>query len=519
MTIPIINKRRVLKNTLYLYSRMFITIIVSLYTSRITLQYLGVEDFGIQNVVGGFVSMFGFITVTMSNASIRFFSISLGRGNVKQLTEIFKTTVTIYIVLISVIFIIAETFGLWFVWYRLNIPAERHSAAMIIYQISLLTFYTGLIRIPYNSTIIAREQMSFFAYTSIVEVVSKLVIVFLLVLSPFDKLIFYSTMILVVSAGTTIWYVQYCKKRFSECIFAVNKDKENFKAIFSFAGWNFTSNIGDVLIDQGINILINIFFGPAVNAARAIAYTVKTQIQNFSWNFLIAATPQITKLYALGEKQEMSNLVNQTSKVGFYLMFIMAAPMYVGMEMILKLWLKEVPDWTLLLTRLALINIVVSAICGTLQNAIQSTGNIKTFVLLLTFGKLIILFLTYLAFRFTNATPEFSIYCTIIYALFALLVECIIYPIVTGIKLHSFLSEVVVRAVLVVSISVPLIYYIYTIIYNPCSNFTILFLMFISLFIVGFFSLTLGCNKTEKVALYRFVLKLVKTNFYGRRCR
>ena len=338
------SNKRVLKNTVFLYVRMLITVLVSLYTSRVVLQYLGVVDFGILNVVGGVVSMFSFITSTMTNASTRFFSYALGTGDKEDLAATFKTTISIYVLLIVIILVIAETIGLWFVWNKLNIPPERHSAAMLVYQISLMIFCCGLLRIPYNSSIIAHERMSFYAYTSIIEVSLKLAIVFMLMVAPFDKLVFYNFMFFLVSLGITFWYVFFCRK-FEECKFGFNRDKEKFKSIFSFAGWNFTSNMGDVAIDQGINVLINIFFGPAINAARGIAFQIKGQVASFCTNFQIAAGPQITKYYAAGDLDNMNRLVLQSSKISFYLMFVVSLPAYVGMETVVKLYEDAMDDF------------------------------------------------------------------------------------------------------------------------------------------------------------------------------
>lgn len=489
---------------------MFITVIVSLYTSRITLQYLGVSDYGISNVVGGVISMFSFITTTMSNASTRFFSYSLGQNNKKELEDTFKTTITIYLLLIAIIFIIAETVGLWFVWFKLNIPTNRHSAAMIVYQISLLTLYSGLLRIPYNSAIIAHEKMDFYAYVSIVETVLKLLIVYLLTITTFDRMIFYNWMFFMVSAIITLGYIYYCKKKFSECIFAIFLDRERFRSIFSFAGWNFTSNMGDVAIDQGINILINIFFGPAVNAARAISYQIKNQVANFSWNFLIAATPQITKLYAAGRKDDMYKLVLQSSKVSFYLMFLLSAPMYVGMEIILKIWLKEVPEWTSILSKLAIINLVISAWGGTLQNAIQATGDVKRFVLLLTLGKVGAFLLTYIALRYYCATVEYTFYFTMLYAIFSLFVQCYEIKKIIGVDVGLYLKEIVCRSLIVIAI-VCTIYYIASTSFDIndlyIKDCLLVFITFITSCIFSFF---IGLNIDERQALISFALKKLR---------
>lgn len=484
---------------------MFITVIVSLYTSRITLQYLGVTDYGISNVVGGVISMFGFITTTMSNASTRFFSYSLGQNDKKELEDTFKTTVTIYLVLIAIIFIIAETVGLWFVWCKLNIPSDRHDAAMIVYQIALLTLYSGLLRIPYNSAIIAHERMDFYAYISIAETVLKLLIVYLLTLTSLDRMIFYNWMFLGVSAIVTICYILYCKKKFTECVFSILIDRTRFKSIFAFAGWNFTSNMGDVAMDQGINILINLYFGPTVNAARAIAYQIKNQVANFSWNFLMAATPQITKLYAAGRKDDMYRLVLQSSKVSFYLMLLLSVPMYIGIDLLLNLWLMEVPMWTTILCKLAIVNLVISAWGGTLQNAIQATGIVKRFVLLLTIGKVMAFMLTLIAFKYDFATVEYSIYFTILYAFFSLFVQCYEVKKILSVDIIFYLKDIVFRSILVITMIIAFYYSLIAVININNAYIQEISLMFTSFVCACFASYYIGFNSEEKKSILRYI--------------
>ena len=492
------NNKRVLKNTVYLYIRMLITVLVSLYTSRIILQYLGVVDFGILNVVGAVVSMFGFITSAMTNASTRFFSFALGKGDKADLVATFKATITIYFILIAVILFIAETVGLWFVWNKLNIPPERHTAAMIVYQISLLSFCCGLLRIPYNASIIAHERMGFYAYTSIIEVSLKLVIVFLLIVAPFDKLVFYNFMFFFVSLCITLWYAYFCKK-FEECRFGLNRDKEKFKAIYSFVGWNFISNIGDIFIDQGINILINFFFGPAINAARGIAFHIKGYVTSFCINFQIATSPQITKYYAAGDLPNMNKLVLQSSKISFYLMFLVCMPACVGMETVLQIWLKEVPIYTLIFTRLILINRIVDSLAGTMHMAIYASGKIKYFVMVLSVAKVLAFALVFVVFKFLDAPPEYSVYCTIFYAFVCICIQCFYYRLVSNCSIVLYLKDVIGRAVLVAFLSIILVYFLYVKIYDA-SNYLLMFLLMMYSFLVAVcVCYFIGLNSDERL--------------------
>lgn len=492
------NNKRVLKNTVYLYIRMLITLVVSLYTSRIILQYLGVVDFGILNIVGAFLSMFGFATAAMGRASTRFFSFALGKGDKDDFIATFKSTISIYILLATVVLIIAETVGLWFVWNKLNIPQDRHASAMIVYQISLLTFCCGMLRIPYNSSIIAHERMDFYAYTSVIEVVLKLVIVFLLMVAPFDKLVFYNFMFFLVSLGITLWYAYFCR-RFEGCRFGLNWNKRKFKEIYSFVGWNFISNIGDIFIDQGINILINFFFGPAINAARGIAFHIKGHVTSFCINFQIATSPQITKYYAAGDLPNMNKLVLQSSKISFYLMFLVCMPACVGMETVLQIWLKEVPIYTLIFTRLILINRIVDSLAGTMHMAIYASGKIKYFVMVLSVAKVLAFALVFVVFKFLDAPPEYSVYCTIFYAFVCICIQCFYYRLVSNCSIVLYLKDVIGRAVLVAFLSIILVYFLYVKIYDA-SNYLLMFLLMMYSFLVAVcVCYFIGLNSDERL--------------------
>lgn len=498
------NNKRVLKNTVFLYVRMLITVVVSLYTSRIVLEYLGVVDFGILNVVGAFVSMFSFITSSMTNASTRFFSYALGKGDKDDLVATFKATISIYVLIIVGVLLVAETIGLWFVWNKLNIPPERHASAMIVYQISLLIFCSGIMRIPYNSSIIAHERMSFYAYTSIIEAVLKLAITFMLIVAPFDKLVFYNFMFFIVSFNVTLWYACFCRK-FEECRLGINRDKKKIKAIFSFVGWNFTSNMGEVAIDQGINILINFFFGPAINAARGIAFHIKEHVCSFCTNFQLAAAPQITKYYASGDLFNMNRLVIQSSKVSFYLMFLVSMPACVGMEMVLEIWLENVPAYTLIFTRLILLNRIIDALAGTIQVAVQASGKIKFYVLSLTIVKFLAFILTFIVFRYFDVSPEYSIYCTILYAFVSIVIQCFHYQMISNFPIISYLKEVIGRGLLVVAFSFAFVYALYEKIYDASNYLTIFVLILYSFFVSLCSCYVFGLNADERLKVKLFL--------------
>ena len=293
MSVKSENNKRIAKNTFLLYFRMLFTMGVSLYTSRVVLNTLGVEDFGIYNVVGGVVVMFSFLNSSLATATQRFLNYEMGQGNALKLEKVFSIALTgHYLIALSVI-LLAETIGLWFVSTQLEIPAERMHAALWVYQFSILTLAVSIISVPYNAVIIAHERMKVFAYVSIAEVSLKLTVVFLLVYLSFDKLVLYAFLLLVVAVIVRMIYATYCKRNFTECKYRFIFEKDLFAQMFCFSGWMFTGTLSNLFSSQGVNILINMFFGPIQNAARGIAYQIQGTVNAFVTNFMVAVQPQI----------------------------------------------------------------------------------------------------------------------------------------------------------------------------------------------------------------------------------
>ncbi len=395
------NTTRVAKNTLLLYMRTILVMVISLFTSRVVLNTLGVENFGIYNVVGGMVAMFAVISGALSSSISRYITVELGKGNdLRRLSIIFSTSVNIQIVIAILIAVLGEIIGLGYIFNKMTIPFERINAAIWVLQCSLLIFCVNLVSVPYNACIIAHEKMSAFAYVSLLEITLKLLVVYLLWISPIDKLIAYALLLVVVAVLIRLVYGFYCKRHFKEATYHFVIDKALTKEMTSFAGWNFLTNTCYIFNTQGVNLLINSFFGLTLNATRGIATQVDSAIMQFVNNFTTALNPQITKSYAAGEYENMNNLICRGAKFSFYLVLLFTLPVYLETEYILRLWLKIVPDNTVVFLRLTMIGSMVSMLGNTGYVACMATGNIKRYVLILTTIEWLVFPLTWLAFSF-----------------------------------------------------------------------------------------------------------------------
>lgn len=399
------NNKRIAKNTLLLYFRMLFMMVVSLYTSRVILNALGVVDFGIYNVVGGVVAMFTVISGSLSAAISRFITYELGRGNQSKLNKIFSASVTIQLLLSLIIVILIELVGVWFLNNKMTIPEDRMNATNWVLQFSIVTFVINLISVPYNAAIISHERMSAFAYISILEVVCKLAIAFLIMVSPMDKLVFYAILMCAVSIIIRLTYGYYCKRHFVECTYHFHWDVDVLKEMFGFAGWNFIGASSTVLRDQGGNIVINLFYGPSVNAARGIANQVNSAIMGFVSNFMTALNPQITKSYASGDRQYMLTLIFQGARVSFYMLLLLSLPVLVNTHYILVIWLKIVPEHAVLFVQLILIFAMSESISNPLITAMLATGKIKKYQIVVGGLQLLNLPVSYVCLRF-GCIPE-----------------------------------------------------------------------------------------------------------------
>ena len=400
--------KRIAKNTLVLYVRMLFTMGISLFTSRVILQTLGVEDYGISSVVGGVISMFTFINAAMVSSTQRYLNFELVRGDANQLRSVFSTSLQIHALIALAIIVLSETVGLWFLNEKLVIPEARMTAAMWVYQCSILSCAVSIMSTPYNAVIVAHEKMSAFAYISILDVSLKLLVVYLLVVLPFDKLIILAILNLLVQLFIRYIYTLYCHRHFPESYFQFWFNKTLFKEMFGFAGWSFWGNLAAILYTQGLNMMLNIFFGPIVNAARGIAVQVQSAVQQFVGGFQTALNPQITKNYASNNLPQMHSLMFRSARFSFLLLFFLSLPVLMETNFILTLWLKTVPDDAVIFTQ---IMICISLIYTTANPCIianQATGKVKIYQMVVGGILLLILPISYVVLKL--GAPAYSVF-------------------------------------------------------------------------------------------------------------
>ena len=393
------SNKRIAKNTILLYVRMFFVMCIQLYTSRIVLQALGVEDYGIYNVVGGIVTMFAFLNAAMNSSTQRYITFYLGKGDKSELQEVFSNCMFVHAMLAVVIIVLSETVGLWFLYNKMVIPAERMDAAFWVFQMSIITTVVLIFSTPYNATIIAYEKMSAFAYISIFEVILKLLTAFILIFSKWDNLVLYAVLTVIAQLIVRFIYVHYCNRHFSITKIVYRFNKQLFRSMTSFIGWNVWGGLSNVLYSQGLNILLNMFFGPVINAARGIAVQVQGVVQQFAFNLQTAINPQITKSYAIGELKSMRDLVYRCSRYTFFLLLIISLPIFLETSFLLNLWLTTVPEWTVSFTRIMLCIIMVDSVAAPLMTSSAATGNVKLYQTVIGGTMLLIVPVSYLLLK------------------------------------------------------------------------------------------------------------------------
>lgn len=499
--------KRLAKNTMLLYVRMLLVMFVGLYTSRVILQTLGVEDFGIYNVVGGVVSMFSLLSGSLSSAISRFITFALGKGDKEHLKKVFSTSVTIQIILTAIIIVVAEIAGIWFINHKMMIDAERLSAAHWCFQFSLLTFAVNLISIPYNAAIVAHERMAAFAYISVVEVVGKLLIAYGIGMVAFDKLVVYGLLLAILALVIRLLYGIYCSKHFEECHYHFIWDSKLLKEIFSFSGWNFIGSSAALFRDQGGNILLNLFFGPSVNAARGIAMQVNHAVYGFVQNFMTALKPQITKNYASGNHDQVMKLIFVGSRFSFYLLLFLALPVIINTRYILSLWLGVLPDHVVQFTRLVLIFALCESISNPLIVAQAATGKIRNYQIIVG-GCIMLCFpISYLLFR-VGFPPEATFLTSIAISFICLFIRLILLRKMIGLSLGKFMKNVCINIVAVSFFAFIVPYIMHEYLNDELECFVLT--TAVSCICSGVSIFFIGCNKEERSLVLNNVSKLYK---------
>lgn len=496
MSEQVTNNKRIAKNAMALYFRMIVTLLIGLFTARIVLNALGVVDYGIYNVVGGFVAMFSLVSSSLVSSVGRSLTFELGTGNKEKLKRTFSTSVLVLIGMSVILVVLLEGIGIWYLNNKMVIPVERLSAAHWCFQLSILTFILGLVNTPYSASIISHERMDIYAYFTILDSVFKLIICYAIVHSPIDRLVMYASLLCFINVVNQIIYVVFCKRHFEECRFKWIFDRKLFREMFSFAGWNFIGCSAAVLRTQGATLLLNWAGGPAVNAANGIANRICDIVNGFVTNFTQAFNPQITKRYAAAEYESLMKLLIYGSKYSYYLLFLLALPIMFNAHFILKLWLGIVPDYTVAFARLIIIFMLAEAVSRPIITAKNATGRIRNYQIIVGGILLLMLPLSYIGLKL-GMSVEVVPFCNALTAVFAVFARMYMlrgdFPEWSSrLFIHKVLINVIVVS-LVASI-LPLVSYIY--IESEWINFIVTSLLCV--ICTSLSILYIGCEKQER---------------------
>lgn len=500
------SNKRIAKNTIILYIRMIVMMAISFYTTRVILNALGVEDYGIYNVVGGLVAMFSLLSSSLSSSTSRFITFGLGKGDKTELQKIFIASVNINIILAIIVVIAIETFGIWFLNHKMTIEADRLEAANWVLQCSTVTFTVGLLSVPYNASIIAHEKMSTFAYMTIFDAIAKLAIALGIKFYGGDKLMLFATLNIIPIIVSQIIYWQYCKRKFEECTYKMSWDRKIFKEIGNFAVWNFIGCTAGTMKDQGVNIAINIFTGPTVNAARGIAMQINGIVSRFIQNFTIALNPQIIKDYANGNLQRMHKLIFTGTRFSYYLFMLLSIPIFFEVETILRIWLGKVPDHTVMFTRLVLILTLAEIISQTLITAQSATGKIRNYQIVVG-GILLLNFPISYLLLYWGMMPEITLVVAIIISQICLVARLYFLKNMVQLPVIEFIRTVYVKVIIVTAISAipPFVCYYY--IEQSITRFALVCSISIISSLISIYYL--GCNKDERRKIINNTKKIV----------
>lgn len=494
------NNRQIAKNTLLLYFRMLLLMVVNLYTSRVTLAALGVEDYGIYNVVGGVVAIFSVLSGSLIATVSRFITFELGHNDKEHLKTVFSTSMNIQIALSFIVMVIAEIGGVWFLNCKMNIDTERLVAANWVWQCSVVTFMVSFISVPYNAAIIAHEKMEAFAYISLIEAVLKLLIAYFLYVTLYDKLIIYALLLCLTAVVLRLVYGVYCKLHFEECTYHFIYDKNVLKSMTSFAGWNFIEAAAHVLESQMISIWINIFCDVTVNAARAISSQVFNAVNNFADNFLTAINPQITKNYASGNNGYMTQLMFQGARFSYYVLLLLSIPIILETQTILSIWLGNVPKHSSLFVQLMLLFSMEEVLSKPLITALLATGDIKMYQISVSCSRIANIAVSYFLLKI-GMFPEITIVIAILIGQCCLAVRLLLMQRIARLSLATFLYKVYINVIVVsfVAVSVPML--LHYIIQDRMFRLVIVILG--SLLWTMLSICVIGCKKEERALLLK----------------
>ena len=448
-----IDQRRIARNTLMLYLRMGLMLLISLYTSRVVLDVLGETDFGIYNAVGGIVAMFSFISGTLSTACQRFILVEIGRGGGESLRKIFSLCLLVFVALALLVAVVGEPLGLWFLDNKM-IVGGRLDAARWVFHFSILSFVVLVLRLPYQGMVIAREKMKVFAYISVFEALCALGIALALPHASRDRLVVYAGLMLASQVVVTLLYFGYCRRYYGECRYEFYWDRGRFAQLFSFAGWNMVGSSAAIFKVHGVNLLLNMFFGPAVNAARGMAFKVYGSIVQLQDNFMMASKPQIMKAWSAGEYDGMARLVRQSARFSAYLMMLVSVPVVLEMDFLLGFWLKEVPDYTALFACLMLANALIDYIDYPVQVAIMAKGEMRLYQLTAGLVQLTVLPISYCLLKFGHCRPESVFWVSIAVSAVAVGVKISLGKRLVGLNPLTFITRVILPVLCVAALSV-----------------------------------------------------------------
>ncbi len=505
-----ISHNQIGRNMLFLYFRMLLTMCIGLFTSRIILQTLGVTDYGIYNIVDGLVVIWGFINGSMDGGTRRFLTFALGKKDEGTATRVFCTSVLIHILTAVTIFALAETIGLYFLYEKLIIPQERLTAAFWAYQGTIISALISVISTPYKSLVIAEERMYVFAYISIIEVILRLLSAYILWIGITDKLILFSALNVCVQILIYVCYVLYCRRYFTVSRFRFLWDKVLLLSMVKFSSWTLNGTMALTGCIQGLNILLNTFFGPAVNAAYGIALIVQTKLTQFCNNTQMAFNPPITKCYASGEMESMRHLVIFNSKISYYLLLLITLPILICLSPLLNLWLDTVPEYTEQLTTVMIIISMIRALGNPLMASIYATGNIKRFQLWEGTVLLLVLPIAYILLKYAGVSPVWAILIYLFAESVALGIRIhIILPMI-NMKRQSYVRKVLHPIIATTILAVFIPFAIRRAFFSETSTSSIVLLVLLSLATVCTFSFVVGCEKEERKVIALYIFKFLQ---------